>query len=108
MLLLLEAMIFVSSSSGSLPTRQVQMFDVAFLSFLFIYLLFYYFIIVVYIYAKSHFKYHTFEGYYICIFSKLRRKVHQKVWKCSLTFPLQNGIVTFYENCTNYMLQSII
>src|SRR6218665_3892050 len=32
-------------------------------------------------------------------------KVHQKVRKCSLTFPLQNGIVTLSENCT---LQSII
>src|SRR6218665_1128592 len=30
-------------------------------------------------------KYHTFEGYYICSFSKLRHKVHQKVRKCSLT-----------------------
>src|SRR6218665_3921785 len=48
-----------------------------------------------YIYAKSHWKYHTFEGYYICSFSKLRHKVHQNVRKCSLTFPLQNGIVTF-------------
>src|SRR6218665_2171357 len=53
-------------------------------------------------------KYHTFEGYYICSFSKLRHKVHQKVLKCNLAFPLQNGIVTFYENCTNNMLQSII
>src|SRR6218665_1443374 len=61
-----------------------------------------------YIYAKSHWKYHTFEGYYICSFSKLRHKVHHKVRKCSPTFPLQNGIVTFYENCTNNMLQSII
>src|SRR6218665_392185 len=61
-----------------------------------------------YIYAKSHWKYHTSEGYYICSFSKLRHKVHQKVRKCSLTFPLQDGIVTFYENCTNNMLQSII
>jgi len=33
----------------------------------------------VYIYAKSHWKYQTFEGYYICSFSKLRQKVHQKV-----------------------------
>ena len=35
----------------------------------------------VYIYAKSHWKYHTFEGYYTCIcsFGKLRHKVHQKV-----------------------------
>src|SRR6218665_2591222 len=32
-----------------------------------------------YIYAKSHWKYHTFEGYYICNFTKLRHKVHQKV-----------------------------
>jgi len=32
---------------------------------------------------------------------KLRHKAHQKVWKCSLTFPLHNGIVTFYENYTN-------
>src|SRR6218665_3363767 len=61
-----------------------------------------------YIYAKSHWKCHTFEGYYICSFSKLRHKAHQKVCKCSLKFPLQNGIVTFYENCTNNMLQSII
>ena len=61
-----------------------------------------------YMYAKSHWKYHTFEGYYICSFSKLRHKVHQKVWKCNLTFPLRNGVVTFYENCTNNMLQSII
>jgi len=46
-----------------------------------------------YIYAKSHCKYHTFEGYYTCSFcsSKLRHKVHQKVWKCSLSFPLQNS-----------------
>ena len=40
--------------------------------------------------------------------SKLRHKVHQKVRKCSLTFPLQDGIVTFYEHCTNNILQSII
>ena len=39
--------------------------------------------------------------YYTCSFSKLRYKAHQKVWKCSLTFPLLNGIITFYENCTN-------
>ena len=26
----------------------------------------------IYIYAESHWKYHTFEGYYICSFSKLR------------------------------------
>src|SRR6218665_2047684 len=32
-----------------------------------------------YICAKSHWKYHTFEGYYICSFSKLRHKAHQKV-----------------------------
>src|SRR6218665_2264784 len=32
----------------------------------------------------------------------------QKVSKCSRTFPLQNGIVTFYETCTNNMLQPII
>jgi len=40
------------------------------------------------LYAQSHLKYHTFEGYYmyICSFSK------------------QNGIVTFYENYTNNML----
>src|SRR6218665_725472 len=56
-----------------------------------------------YIYAKSHWKYHTFEGYYTrsCSFSKLRHKAHHKVRKCSLTFPLKNCIVTFYENCTN-------
>ena len=58
-------------------------------------------------YATSHWKYHTFEGYYIRSFSKLRHKVHQNVWKCSLTFPLRDGIVTFYENRTNTMLQSI-
>ena len=61
-----------------------------------------------YIYAKSHWKYHTFEGYYICSFTKLRYTVHQKVRKCSPTFPLQNSIVTFYENCMNNKLQSII
>src|SRR6218665_2262095 len=54
-----------------------------------------------YIYAEFHWKYHTFEGYYTCSFSKLRHKAHQKVCKCSLTFPLMNGIVTFYVNCTN-------
>src|SRR6218665_442499 len=53
-------------------------------------------------YAESHWKYHTFDGYY-----KLRHKAHQMVLKCSLTFPLRNGIVIFYENCTNNMLQSI-
>ena len=55
------------------------------------------------IYAEAHWKYHTFEGSYTCTcsFSKLRHKAYQKVWKCSLTFPLKNGIVTFYENCTN-------
>src|SRR6218665_908017 len=51
-----------------------------------------------YIYAKSHWKYHTFKGYYICSSSKLRHKAHQKVRKCGITFPLRNGIVTFYEN----------
>ena len=56
---------------------------------------------VIYIYAKSHWKYHTFEGYYICSFSELRHKIHQQVRKCSLTFHLNNGIVTFYANCTN-------
>src|SRR6218665_3369272 len=61
-----------------------------------------------YIYAESHWKYHTFEGYYICSFSKLRHKVNQKVRKCSLTFPLGNGIVTFYENCTNSFIHSFI
>jgi len=61
-----------------------------------------------YIYAEFHLKYHTFEGYYACSFIKLRHKVHQNVWECSLTFPLRNGEVTFYENCTNNMLQSII
>ena len=57
-----------------------------------------------FIYAKSHCKYHTFKGYYICSFSKLfeaQLQVHQKVWKCSHTFPLKNGIVSFYENGTN-------
>ena len=58
-----------------------------------------------YIYAESH--WNTFEGYYICSFSKLRYKAHQKVWICSLTFPLRNGIVTLDDNCTNNMLQSI-
>jgi len=32
-----------------------------------------------YIYAESHWKYHTFKGYYICSSSKLRHKTHQKV-----------------------------
>jgi len=32
-----------------------------------------------YIYAESHWKYHTSEGYYICSFSKLRHKAHQMV-----------------------------
>ena len=45
-----------------------------------------------YIYAESHWKYHTVEGYYNCSFSKLRHKAHQKVCKCSPTFPLRNGI----------------
>src|SRR6218665_1941926 len=54
-----------------------------------------------YIYAESHWKYHTFEGYYICSFSKLRHKAHQKLCKCSPTSPLRNGIVTIYENGTN-------
>jgi len=31
------------------------------------------------IYAESHWKYHTSEGYYICSFSKLRHKANQKV-----------------------------
>ena len=64
-----------------------------------------------YIYAKSYWKYHTFEGYYICSFSKLRHKVHQKVCKIvnvALHSLYRVGIVTFYENCTNNMLQSII
>src|SRR6218665_4030415 len=60
-----------------------------------------------YIYVKSHWKYYTFEGYYICSFCKLRHKVHLKTRTFSLTFPLQNDVVTFYENCTNNMLQSI-
>jgi len=51
--------------------------------------------------AESHWKYNTFEGYYTCSFSKLRHKARQKLWECSLTFPLKNGIVTSYENCTN-------
>jgi len=42
-----------------------------------------------------------FEGYYNCSISKIRYKANQKVLKCSLTFPLKNSIVTFYENCTN-------
>ena len=32
-----------------------------------------------YVYAESHWKYHTSEGYYICSFSKLKHKVYQKV-----------------------------
>jgi len=62
-----------------------------------------------YIYAESHWKYHSFEGYYICTcsFSKLRHKANQKVWKCSLIFPVRNSLVTVYENCMNNMLQSI-
>src|SRR6218665_2040822 len=60
------------------------------------------------IYANSHWKYHTFEGYYICSFSKLRHKVHKKECQCSPTYPLQNGIVTFYENFTINILQSMI
>src|SRR6218665_1611948 len=48
--------------------------------------------------AESHWKYHTLEGYYTCSFSK---KAHEKGCKCSLTFPLRNGILTFCENCTN-------
>jgi len=32
-----------------------------------------------YIYAESYWKYHTFEGYYTCSFSKLRHKAHEKV-----------------------------
>jgi len=60
-----------------------------------------------YIYTESHWTYHTFEGYYICSLSKLRHKAHQQVWKCSPAFPLRNGIVTFYKNCTNNMIQSI-
>jgi len=39
---------------------------------------------IFYIYAKSHWKYHIFEVYYICSFSKLRHKAYQKLWKCSL------------------------
>jgi len=31
------------------------------------------------LYAESHWKYHTFEGYYICNFSKLIHKAHQNV-----------------------------
>ena len=30
-------------------------------------------------YAESHWKYHTFEGYYIRSFSKLRHKAHEKL-----------------------------
>ena len=41
----------------------------------------------VYIYAKSHWKYHTFDRYYSCCSTKLRHKTQQKVFKCSLTFP---------------------
>src|SRR6218665_3594249 len=60
-----------------------------------------------FVYAESHWKYHTFEGYYICSFSKLRHKVHEKVGKCSLPFPLQNCIVTFYKNCTKNMSSQV-
>jgi len=63
--------------------------------------------IYIYIYAESHWKYHTFEAYYICSFSKLMHKIHQKVCTCSLTFPLRNGIVTFFMNIALIMLQSI-
>src|SRR6218665_408710 len=52
----------------------------------------------VYIYAESHWKYHTFEGYYICSFSKLRHKAHQKICKCSPTYPQRNRIVTFVRS----------
>src|SRR6218665_3495084 len=31
----------------------------------------------------------------------MSQQTHQKVCKCSLTFPLKNVIVTFYENFTN-------
>src|SRR6218665_340335 len=31
----------------------------------------------------------------------MMHQTQQKVRKCSLTLALQNGIVTFYENCTN-------
>jgi len=48
------------------------------------------------LYAKCHWKYHTFDHYYCCSSTKLRHKTQQKVWKCSLTFPLKNGIFTFY------------
>jgi len=53
---------------------------------------------ILFIYAESQWKYHTFEGYYTCSFSKLKHKAHQKEYKCSHTFPLKDGIVTFYEN----------
>ena len=52
-------------------------------------------------YAESHWRYPTFERYYTCSCSKLRYQTHQKVWKCSPTFPLPIGIVTFYDNVTN-------
>ena len=55
----------------------------------------------IYTYAKSHWKYHTFDSYCSCTSTKLRHKTQQKVRKCSITFPLKNGIITFYENCTN-------
>src|SRR6218665_200607 len=54
-----------------------------------------------YVYPESNWKYHTFEGYNICSFSKLRHNALQRVCKCSLTFPLQSCIVTCYENWTN-------
>jgi len=54
-----------------------------------------------FIIPKISLEYCTFKGYYTCSFSKLRHKAHQKVGNCSLTFPQQNGLATFYENCTN-------
>src|SRR6218665_2603523 len=52
------------------------------------------------VYAESHWKYHTFERYYTCSCSELKQNAQQKVGKCSLAFPLQNGIVTLFENFT--------
>jgi len=63
--------------------------------------------IFLYIYAKFHWKYHTFDRYYSCSSTKLRHKTQQKVWKCSLAFPLKDGIFTFYVSFTIKYIQSI-
>src|SRR6218665_2018831 len=54
----------------------------------------------IYTYAKSHLKFHTFDRYYSCSSTKLRHKTERKVWKCSHTFPLKDGISTFYVSFT--------